>query len=61
MTANTGSTGDLAPILSALSTMQSNVGGGEKAGAHEFLERFQKSVRIAKDIYLEIRTDPATV
>ena len=35
----------LRPILAALATMQSNVAGKEKAEAHQFLERFQKSVR----------------
>jgi len=34
-----------APVLRALTTMQSNVGGQEKAAAHAFLENFQKSVR----------------
>ncbi|KAK2734196.1 Nuclear import receptor [Myotisia sp. PD_48] len=33
-----------APVLAALSTMQSNVSRQEKSHAHEFLERFQKSV-----------------
>lgn len=37
--------GPLAPILAALSTMQSNVQSKDKAAAHEFLEKFQKSVR----------------
>ncbi len=35
----------LAPILVALSTMQSNVQGKDKMQAHEYLEKFQKSVR----------------
>jgi transportin-3 len=31
------------PIIAALATMQSNVQGKEKAEAHQFLEKFQKS------------------
>lgn len=34
-----------APIFKALATMQSNLSGKEKTQAHEFLEKFQKSVR----------------
>lgn len=34
-----------APVLAALATMQGNVPRTEKAQAHEFLEKFQKSVR----------------
>ena len=33
------------PVLSALKTMQSNVDREEKSAAHEYLEKFQKSVR----------------
>ena len=33
-----------APVLVALSTMQSNVDRAQKTQAHEFLEKFQKSV-----------------
>lgn len=33
-----------APVLVALSTMQSNVDRSQKNQAHEFLEKFQKSV-----------------
>ena len=36
--------GGFAPILAALSTMQSNVQSKDKTAAHEFLEKFQKSV-----------------
>lgn len=36
-----------APVLSAVATMQGNVSRSEKAHAHEFLEKFQKSVRPA--------------
>ncbi|KAF2484969.1 armadillo-type protein [Neohortaea acidophila] len=32
-----------APVLSALATMQSNVGNAQKGQAHSFLEQFQKS------------------
>ena len=35
-----------APVLVALSTMQSNVNRSQKSQAHEYLEKFQKSVRI---------------
>jgi len=45
MAANTGSADGFTPVLTALSTMQSNVGGNEKTAAHEYLESFQKSVR----------------
>ena len=43
MAANNSSLGALAPILSALATMQSHAAAKDKAGAHEFLEKFQKS------------------
>ena len=33
-----------APVLVALATMQSNVDRAQKSQAHEFLEKFQKSV-----------------
>lgn len=36
-----------APVLEALATMQSNVARDQKNQAHEFLEKFQKSVRLA--------------
>ena len=32
------------PILAAVATMQGNVSRSEKTNAHEFLEKFQKSV-----------------
>jgi hypothetical protein len=35
-----------APVLAAVATMQGNVSRAEKTQAHEFLEKFQKSVRI---------------
>ncbi|KAJ5095055.1 hypothetical protein N7532_007346 [Penicillium argentinense] len=34
-----------APVLAAVATMQGNVSRSEKTQAHEFLEKFQKSVR----------------
>ena len=37
--------GGFGPILAALATMQSNVQSKDKTEAHEFLEKFQKSVR----------------
>ncbi|OAX76982.1 hypothetical protein ACJ72_08724 [Emergomyces africanus] len=33
-----------APVLAAVATMQGNVSRSEKTHAHEFLEKFQKSV-----------------
>lgn len=33
-----------APVLAAVATMQGNVSRSEKTQAHEFLEKFQKSV-----------------
>ena len=32
------------PVLAAVATMQGNVSRSEKTNAHEFLEKFQKSV-----------------
>ena len=40
--------GGFAPILAALSTMQSNAERSEKSQAHDYLEKFQKSVRRVK-------------
>ena len=37
--------GGFAPVLAALSTMQSNAERSQKSQAHEYLEKFQKSVR----------------
>jgi len=45
MANKTGAANGFAPVLSALVTMQSNVAGKDKTEAHEFLEKFQKSVR----------------
>jgi transportin-3 len=33
------------PVLAAVATMQGNVPRSEKSHAHDFLEKFQKSVR----------------
>lgn len=41
-----------APVLAAVATMQGNVPRSEKAQAHEFLEKFQKSVRICRQLAL---------
>ncbi|KIW13684.1 hypothetical protein PV08_08875 [Exophiala spinifera] len=43
MASKSASASGFAPVLSALTTMQSNVSGKEKTEAHEFLEKFQKS------------------
>jgi transportin-3 len=45
MANKTPDSGGFAPVLAALETMQSTGQGKEKAVAHEFLEKFQKSVR----------------
>ena len=37
-----------APVLAALSTMQSNADRSQKSQAHEYLEKFQKSVGITQ-------------
>lgn len=50
MAANASSQGPLGPILSALATMQSNVSGKDKSQAHEFLEKFQKSVGMSQSL-----------
>lgn len=42
-----------APVLAAVATMQGNVPRSEKAQAHEFLEKFQKSVRLAIFIVID--------
>lgn len=47
MATNNSAQGAVAAILAALNTMQSNVASKDKAEAHEFLEKFQKSVRMA--------------
>lgn len=45
MATKAGSGDNMGAILAALATMQSNVATKEKTAAHEYLERFQKSVR----------------
>lgn len=47
MAANDAGQGAVAAILAALNTMQSNVASKDKVEAHEFLEKFQKSVGMA--------------
>lgn len=42
-----------APVLVALSTMQSNVDRAQKSQAHEFLEKFQKSVCPATLVFID--------
>lgn len=42
-----------APVLIALSTMQSNVDRAQKTQAHEFLEKFQKSVGPATVAFID--------
>ncbi|RAH71705.1 nuclear import receptor MTR10 [Aspergillus aculeatinus CBS 121060] len=45
MTSKEGATGQaFGPVLAAVATMQGNVSRAEKTHAHEFLEKFQKSV-----------------
>ena len=50
MADSASTTAGFAPVLAALKTMQGNVGREEKSSAHEFLEKFQKSVRQAPSI-----------
>lgn len=38
------------PVLAAVATMQGNVSRTDKAHAHEFLEKFQKSVRYPRPL-----------
>jgi len=45
MATKPGAADGFGPVLAALATMQSNAVGREKTEAHEFLEKFQKSVR----------------
>lgn len=49
MASKSASASGFAPVLSALTTMQSNVAGKEKTEAHEFLEQFQKSVGVGRN------------
>ena len=40
------------PVLAAVATMQGNVSRSEKTNAHEFLEKFQKSVSLSFPLLL---------
>jgi transportin-3 len=44
MASKEGAAQAFAPVLAAVATMQGNVPRSEKTQAHEFLEKFQKSV-----------------
>jgi transportin-3 len=44
MAANGSANSSYGPVLAALNSLQSNVDREQKAKAHEFLEKFQKSV-----------------
>lgn len=57
MESKAGSNDNTGAILAALATMQSNVATKEKTAAHEYLERFQKSVRGNYKPYDGQRTD----
>ena len=59
MTAINGHDG-FAPVLAALSTMQSNVERSQKSQAHEYLEKFQKSVglRSASELSVSLLIKP---
>ena len=50
--------GGFAPILAALSTMQSNAERSEKSQAHDYLEKFQKSVRRVKICLIHFINQP---
>lgn len=39
-----------APVLAAVATMQGNASRSEKSQAHEFLEKFQKSVLLLESV-----------
>ncbi len=52
--ASTGSE-SFAPVLSALSVLQSSVERTQKSQAHDYLERFQKSVRITPIVIVRER------
>ena len=48
--------GSFAPVLAALSVMQSNVAQAQKSQAHDYLEKFQKSVRrLRSHLFLQRR------
>ena len=48
------------PVLSALATMQSNVGNAQKGQAHSFLENFQKSPEAWTSTFVILQSADAT-
>jgi hypothetical protein len=57
MTAKGGDAAGLAPILSAVATLQTNAPGKDKEAANDFLQKFQKSVSALKHVPYQILTD----
>lgn len=57
MAANDQGQAAIAAVLAALNTMQSNVASKDKVEAHEFLEKFQKSVGTVVRSARRCRTD----
>ena len=49
-----------APVLSALATMQSNVGNNQKSQAHSYLEQFQKSNEAWTSTFAMLQSPQAT-
>jgi len=49
-----------APVLSALATMQSNVGNAQKGQAHTYLEQFQKSSEAWTSTFAMLQSQQAT-
>ena len=49
-----------APVLSALATMQSNVGNAQKGQAHSYLEQFQKSAEAWASTFAMLQSPQAT-
>lgn len=49
-----------APVLSALATMQSNVGNAQKGQAHTYLEQFQKSSEAWTSTFAMLQSSQAT-
>ena len=49
-----------APVLSALATMQSNVGNAQKGQAHSYLEQFQKSSEAWTSTFAMLQSTQAT-
>ena len=50
----------LVPVLSALATMQSNVGNAQKGQAHTYLEQFQKSQEAWTSTFAMLQSPQAT-